>query len=153
MNKQEAITRLSAIEAETAKLRKIIEAPETPPKPTAKEYLLDILSNCTGKVTQGYIIWRNQDGQWIFQQDLKKNILWCYWFKVWDIFCNEYNMNYCDIQALIKDVVGKALNCEEFTPERYYRVFFHTVGKALNCEEFTPVKAVLPTPGLGRKGT
>ena len=116
MNKEKALERLAALENEAKELRKIIEVPEKQ-KISAEDYLKDILSKCIGKVTEGYITWYIDD-QWIFQQDLKNKYLWCYYYKVWKVFEDEYDMQYDDIQRLQKNVVGKALNCKEFTPDK-----------------------------------
>jgi len=116
MNKEEAIKRLSAVEAETKELRKIIEAPDPAPKLTAKEWLLNFLSEpFEVRLTKEYITYY-RDGQWIFQQDLKNKYLWCYYYKVWDVFYTDFGLDYHKTRALIKDVVGKALNCEQLTP-------------------------------------
>ena len=117
MNKEKALERLTALENEAKELRSIIDAPE---KISAEQWLLNYLSEpFEVKLTQGYITYY-RDGQWVFQQDLKNKILWCYYHEVWRIFEKEYSMNYQDIQALHNKLVGKALNCEGFTP-RYRR--------------------------------
>jgi len=112
MNKEQILEKLSVLENEAKELRKIIEQPE---KISAEEYLRDILSKCSGKVTENYITWYIED-QWIFQQDFKTGYLWCYYYKVWLVFEQEYNLKYEQIQELQRNVVGKNLNCKEFTP-------------------------------------
>jgi hypothetical protein len=52
--------------------------------------------------------------------DLKKKVLWCYFPEVWRIFYEEYDMNYDQVQQLMKNVVLKPLNGEGFTPRPYY---------------------------------
>ncbi|HRP30506.1 MAG TPA: hypothetical protein PKV73_01375 [Agriterribacter sp.] len=117
MNKQEALTRLTSLENEAKELRKIIEAPEPQQKPSAKEWLLDFLSQEFDKTKLGndrIIHYRN--GQWIFDLDLKTKILWCYFYEVWNIFYNQYGMNCDQVQQLMKDTVLAPLNCKGFTP-------------------------------------
>jgi len=116
INKEEAIKELTTIK-ERVNVLGIINAPEQPAKPTAKEWLLNFLSqDFTVKLTQGYITYYLGD-QWIFQQDLKNKILWCYYFKVWQVFEVDYSMSYQQIQALHEETVGAALNCKGFTAE------------------------------------
>ncbi len=116
MNKSDALKELATIKERVNILEGIINTPEPPSKPTAKEWLLDFLSQpFTVKLTQGRITYYLGE-QWIFQQDFKNKHLWCYYYKVWDVFKKEYSMNYEEIQALQKDVLGTALNCKEFTP-------------------------------------
>ena len=115
MNKQDALIRLSSLENEAKELRKIIETADESPKPTAKEWLLNFLSqDFTVKFTKRYITYYLGD-QWVYQQDFKNRYLWCYYYKVWEVFEKEYSMNYQQIQALQREVVGEALNCKEFT--------------------------------------
>jgi len=137
MNKKEAVDRLSAIEKETSELRKIIEMSDAPPKPTAKEWLLNFLSEPFEVRLTKECITYYRDGQWIFQQDLKNKYLWCYYYKVWKVFEIDFILNYNQIQSLIKDVVGKALNCEQFEPYTLFRPNGEGVGKALNCERLS----------------
>src|ERR1700760_2993331 len=137
MNKEKELERLTALENEAKELRKIMDAPE---KLSAEQWLLNFLSHpFEVKLTQDYITYY-RDGQWIFQQDLKIGYLWCYYYAVWQVFEKEYSMNRKAIQALQKNIVGKALNCEVFTPCIALHNAENPVGKALNCEVFTPVR-------------
>lgn len=117
MNKEEAIKEVNTIKERLTVLEGIINTPEVP-KQTAKEWLLNFLSqDFTVKLTQGYITYYLGE-QWIFQQDFKNGYLWCYYYKVWEVFEKEFGIKYEQIQALQKEVVGKALNCEAFTPDQ-----------------------------------
>lgn len=117
MNKNAALARLTSLENEAKELRKVIEAPDAPPKQTAEEWLLDFLSQpFIVKFTKDYITYYLGD-QWIFQQDLKNDRLWCYYYKVWQVFEKEYSLKYEQIQALHKEEVGTALNCKGLTPD------------------------------------
>ena len=109
MTKDEA--RLKIIE-----LQKFIDTPE---KPTANEWLEKFIQIPFDKVEvniKNQIITYYRNGQWLFQKDLKNESLWCYYYEVWQFFEKEYGMNYKEIQALIKDVVGSAFNCRDATP-------------------------------------
>ncbi len=117
MNKEKALERLTALENEAKELRSIINAPE---KISAAQWLLNFLSEpFEVKLTEGCITYY-RNNQWIFQQDLKNKILWCYYYKVWEIFEKEYSMNYQAIQELHKNQVNKALGCESLTPSSLY---------------------------------
>ncbi len=121
MNKELALKRLTALENEAKELRNIINTPE---KISAEQWLLNFLSEpFEVKLTKGFITYY-RDRQWVFQQDLKNGYLWCYYYKVCEIFEKEYSMQYTDIQTLIKDVVGKALNCEDLTPPLFAVALF-----------------------------
>ena len=113
--------KINGVEIEaTPELLKQVQDALAVPKQTAKEWLLDYLSKpFEVKLTKDRISYY-RDGQWIFQQDLKNKILWCYYYAVWEIFEQEFNMNYEQIQALHKEVVGEALNCKGFTTNTGY---------------------------------
>jgi len=108
--------KINGVEIEaTPELLKQVQDALAAPKQTAKEWLLDYLSKpFEVKLTKGYITYY-RDGQRVFNQDLKNKYLWCYHYEVWLIFEKEFGLNYEQIQALYKEVVGEALNCKEFT--------------------------------------
>ena len=119
MNKDQALKELSEIKERIKILEQIINAPEEN-KPTPENYLRNIIYKCTGKVTYGrYITWYDENGQWIFKQDLKSKILYCYYYKTCEVFEQEYSMKYEQIQSLQMGVVGEDLNCIGFTPQWY----------------------------------
>ena len=119
MNKEKALKELSNLKERVNILEQIINAPEEN-KPTPENYLRNILYKCTGKVTDGcHITWYDENGQWVFKQDLKNKILYCYYYKTWEVFEQEYSMNYQQIQSLQMRVVGEPLNCIGFTPSYY----------------------------------
>jgi hypothetical protein len=118
MNKTDALTRLTSLENEAKELRKIIEMPDQPEEISAKDWLLNFLSqDFTTQFTKGYVTHYIGD-QWVFQQDLKRNTLWCYYYKIWEIFYTKYSMNEDQVQQLMKDVVLELLNCKGFTPDK-----------------------------------
>jgi hypothetical protein len=134
MNKKELQQRKEQLEAE---LQKVNE--ELSKKPTPEEWLLDYLSKGFDKVEvkKDAIVYYRGD-QWIFWLDLKKKVLWCYFPEVWRIFYEEYDMNYDQVQQLMKNVVLKPLNGEGFTPLARSESVASGVLKPLNGEGFTP---------------
>jgi hypothetical protein len=110
MNKKQALEQLSQLEKEALELRKIIETSEVSPE----QILIDILNKgFVVKITKDYITYY-QENLWIFQQDLKNKILWCNYYKVWQVFIDKYSFNYQQIEDLQTKVVGEALNCKHF---------------------------------------
>ena len=84
------------------------------PKQTAKEFLLEILSKpFEVKVTREYITFY-QEGEWMFQQDLKNKRLWTKYSIVWRVLEEKFLMSCTGIQSIVKEVVGEALNCREY---------------------------------------
>lgn len=134
MNKEKALERLDSLEREAKELRKIINEVE---KISPEKYLEQILSECVGRVTYGGITWYLND-EWVFREDYKRNTLWCYYYKVWEVFETKYNMEYGQIQELQRNVVGKALNCKELIPLFANSSSLIKMGKALNCKELLP---------------
>ncbi len=116
MNKEQALERLILLENEAKELRNIIEQPEVK-KPTAEEWLLNFIRSNRFTTEFGKdSITHYLDGQWIFTLDLKNKYLWCYYYKVWDVFYKEYSMDYKAVKDLYKNLVGDPLNCKGFTP-------------------------------------
>ena len=112
MDKQKALAEIQLLFKEIAELRKITQAPEVTPK----SFLLGVLSKpFEVKVTEGYITYF-QDNKIIFQQDLKSKILWCSHKNIWQTFESIFSLKFVEIQKLIKEVVGEALNCKDFIP-------------------------------------
>jgi|ERR1700733_7901235 len=113
INKDQAVAEIIIIKERLLVLEGIINAPE---KPTAKQWLKDFIKlDFTVKITEGYITCYLGD-QWIFQEDFKNKVFWCYYYKGWQVFEKEYGLKYEQIQALYKKVVLKTFNCEGFTP-------------------------------------
>jgi hypothetical protein len=126
------------IDKEKSTFEKIFFKKSVKEQPTAEELLLLIFRQCTAKNTEGYITWYI-DNQWIFQQDLKSEYLWCYYYKVWEVFEKDYGLNYQQIQDLQRSVVGVAAGCKGFTPLAVAFQFIKEVGVAAGCKGFTPV--------------
>jgi hypothetical protein len=118
MNKQQALERLSAIEAEAKELREIINAPEK--KPSPHEFLTKWLNEnrlkLRGELGEDRIIWYRGD-QWIFDIDFKNKRFRCYYYTFWNKLETEYLLSYKQIQEVVKDVLLKTFNCEGFTPK------------------------------------
>ena len=121
MTKDEAKKELELLETKRKELQNIIDTPEI----TAKQWLTDFLNNSDFKVkidTENQLITYFLNEQWIFQQDLKNDALWCYYYGVWEVFKTQYGMNYEQTQALHKEVVCEALNCKLLIP---YSITYH----------------------------
>lgn len=104
------------IEQLKAKLAELEQKANLPEKLTTEQWLKEFLKQkFTVEFTEGFITYYLGD-QWIFQQDFKNKYLWCYYYKVWQVFDVGYGMGYEQIQDLHKEVVCEALNCKEFTP-------------------------------------
>jgi hypothetical protein len=134
MNKQQALERLSAIEAEAKELREIINAPEK--KPSPHEFLTKWLNEnrlkLRGELGEDRIIWYRGD-QWIFDIDFKNKRFRCYYYTFWNKLETEYLLSY----------KLKTFNCEGFTP--WYLPVHHRLQllKTFNCEGFTPKSTML----------
>jgi len=85
-------------------------------KETAKDFLLEILSKpFEVKITKGKITYY-QNGDWVFQQDLKMEFLWYNYHTIYSVLRDKFSMKHKDIDLLIQEVVGEALNCKQLTP-------------------------------------
>ena len=133
--KEQILAKIKANEADNVMLLKQLDELKSPSKkPTAEELLKSILLECVPKETENGIGWFIDD-QWIFEQDWKRGRLWCYYFKVWQVFEVNYNMEYQQIEQLQINVVGKVLNCEDLIPELDVKTLTEKVGKVLNYKE------------------
>ena len=56
-------------------------------------------------------------GVCLFDQDLKNEILWCDYDKIWSFFYKEYRNNYDDVQSFIKNVLEEEAKLNVYTPE------------------------------------
>lgn len=113
MNK-ELQQRLQAAEKEIADIRNQMEKAS----PSAEQWLREYISQpFEVRISPGYRTYY-LNGKWIFQEDFKNNIFWCYSTEVWDIFYDKFGMKYKGVKMLYKDVVLKAFNCEGFTTEK-----------------------------------
>ena len=96
------------------------------------------------KIEPGYITYYFGN-YWVFQLDLKKKYLWCNYYKVWQVFKDEFGMNYEQIKALHAETVATALNCKDFTPLYLCNATEGMVATALNCKDFTPSQPDSPS--------
>src|SRR5574338_1170143 len=105
MNKQEALKRLSAIENEGEKLRKLINAPE---KPTPEERFWQRCDGLTIKIDREkfpYSVFFFKNDELQFEYHTKNGYLWCLYSSIWSVFEKEDGMKYSEIQSLIKTQV------------------------------------------------
>jgi len=109
--KLERLKEIAELEIKIAELKKVVDAPET-----AKDFLLEILSNpFEVKITKGCITYYQKD-TWVFQQDLKMEFLWYNYHTIYSVLRDKFSMKHKDIKLLIQEVVGEALNCKQLTP-------------------------------------
>ena len=138
MNKQEALERLSALEAETKKLREIIEQPEQKSK---QERFLELISGVTLKFDKSKYLnstfgFRGDD--FIFEYNSESKCLWLSYYKIWRVFEIEYNLKYDYIQSFIKGVVEEHFKFKGVTPVEF------RYGNTFLVEEHFKFKGVTP---------
>ena len=54
--------------------------------------------------------------EWMFQQDFKNGKLYYSYYRTYLILSEQYSMKETDVDILVKDVLGKDINCEGLTP-------------------------------------
>ena len=60
--------------------------------------------------------------QWMFQQDWKNGNLYYSYHRVFTVLLERFNVGSGAIDSLVKDVVGRDINCEGLTPFPKYFV-------------------------------
>lgn len=118
--KEQALARLAALENEAKELRKIIEMPDVPKKPTPEERFWQLCHGLELKIDPieypNKILLFKRGYRW-FEYDSKTKTLWCSDGLVWSVFENEYSMENNRIRELIKDLVEKHFKCTGVTPK------------------------------------
>lgn len=122
MKKETLNEKIAAMEKELAAMKLEVNQAEISNIEKARQWLVNFLNENDGKFEiqvkkDAHTYYRND--QWLFQLDLKNNGLWVYYYSTWLILQTKYSLNYNEIQQLIKDVVGEAFNCKDFTPFIY----------------------------------
>ena len=118
MKKETLNEKIAAMEKELAAMKLEVNQAEISNIEKAREWLVNFLNENDGKFEiqvkkDAHTYYRN--GQWLFQLDLKNKNLWVYYYSIWSILEKEYSLNCDGVKKLIKDVVGEAFNCEDFT--------------------------------------
>ena len=110
MTKEEALKQIE-------ELKKFIAEIDNKPSTAAAKWLTQLLPTLTAKYENGDITWYDGNGEWIFQQDYKYNLLRYSYYRIYKILESTYRLDYIKIQQLITDVVAKAYKCEGLTPQ------------------------------------
>jgi hypothetical protein len=122
MDRQAALKKISALEAELAKLKQIVSQEETKDQriEAAKEWLISWLNEnrekFTCKLGDGCIIYFLKN-QWIFDLNLESKSFWCYYDIFWRKFKTDFNLQYSEIQSVVSNILLKPFNCVGFTPK------------------------------------
>ena len=135
MKKEEAIKEKEILLEKLKAVQEIIDKPEITPK----QRLLELINGCEIKIDLGEYpdsIFFFKNGEYYFE--IEKQYLWCGYKYVWQIFENEFSMNYSQIQALIKDVVEEHFKCNGLTPILCFRYFIYSVEEHFKCNGLTP---------------
>jgi hypothetical protein len=103
-----------------------------------EEFSKDIFSKMIQKDSKFYL-----DNKWIFKQDKKKQVMWCYYDKWWKFFKYKLRLNYEQIQVISKALLEEHLKYNVFTPWRTYVLAFTRLEEHLNYNVFTPDVNVL----------
>lgn len=83
-----------------------------------KEFL-NLWNGCTLKFDfekYSQSIFLMKDGKYFFEQDFKRNYLWCSYNNVWSIFESKYGLEYNEIQSFIRDMVEQHFKLGGLTP-------------------------------------
>lgn len=113
MKREEAIKEKQVLLEKLKTVQEIIDKPEITPE----QRLLEILNGCEIKIDKE----KYPDSVFLFKNgecyfEIENLILWCRYKHVWQIFENEFSMNYVDIQQFIKGQVEEHFKCMGLTP-------------------------------------
>jgi len=114
MTKKEALQRKEVLEKELQVLNTIISQPEK----TKEQRFFELFNGLQlkfdfEKYRESLFFFRG-DEVWL-EYDLKDNHLWILYEK-WEVFENEYSMNYHEIQTFIKNMVERHFNLKGVEP-------------------------------------
>ena len=84
---------------------------------TPEEFFLDVIKDIKVKQTKypESVFWE-KNGKVIFEQNLKKNLLYVDYKSIWVIFEKIYGLQYSETQLFIKNMVEEYLNWRGLTP-------------------------------------
>ena len=77
----------------------------------------------------------------LFQQDLKRDCLWCDYMDIWSFFEQNYNTNYDDIQSLIKDILSDTIKLNVYTPKLFILIDNKLLSDTTKLNVYTPYLA------------
>ena len=135
MKKEEAIKEKQVLLEKLKTVQEIIDKPEITPK----QRFLEILNGCEIKIDKEKYpnsVFLFKNGECYFE--IENPIIWCRYKHVWQIFENEFSMNYVDIQQFIKGQVEEHFKCKGLTP-KYNDTWLQTeVEEHFKCKGLTP---------------
>ena len=113
MKREEAIKEKQVLLEKLKMVQEIIDKPEITPR----QRFLEILNGCEVKIDKE----KYPDSVFLFKNgkcyfEIENLTLWCKYKHVWQIFENEFSMNYVDIQQFIKGQVEEHFKCMGLTP-------------------------------------
>src|SRR5690606_38012308 len=114
MNKQEAQQRIDTLRSEINKLEKIINTPVLSPGKTVEERFWELVSDTTLKfdfVRYMNTIFGFRGDEYVCEYDFKNNYLWLRYSTVWSVLEKEYDLNYGEIQSIVKNEVEEYFKC------------------------------------------
>ena len=119
INKQEALERLTALEAEAKKLRTVIGSePKKSKEERFWELILrtDSVKMCKETYPNSIFGFRGEDFLW--EYDSENRHLWLSYRLIWSVLEDEYSLQHHDIQAYIKTEVEQRFKTQAVTPRR-----------------------------------
>ena len=94
----------------------------TPVKETKEQemeaFFLECFNGCETKIVPERVgnIFYKKNGKVIMEQDSKSKNFWFDCDSIWSIFKSRFGLNYDGIQAFLKVMLERHLNCGDFTP-------------------------------------
>lgn len=136
MKREEAIKEKQILLKKLKEIQEIIDKPEITPE----QRLLGILNGCEVKIDKEKYpnsVFLFKNGECYFE--IEKQYLWCRYKHVWQIFENEFSMNYADIQQFIKGQVEEHFKCKGLTPLFFRPQNTESVEEHFKCMGLTPI--------------
>lgn len=133
MNKQEAQQRIDTLRSEIDKLEKIINTPGK----TAGERFWELVSGTTVRFnfeTYPNRIFGFRDDEYVWEYDFKNNYLWLRYSTVWSVLEKEYDLDYSEIQSIVKNEVEEHFKRKGVTPLSAFEQRARRVGRTFQMQ-------------------
>ena len=87
-----------------------------------ERFLYDILVQVKPKISDKYpnSIFFILNDKILFEYNQKNGYFWCKYNEIWSVFEDKFNLDYIDIQMLIKKVVLNTLNLRDISPGSWF---------------------------------
>ena len=98
------------------------------------------------KPYQDGIIFFNENDEWMFDYDVKKNVCWLSYVIVWSVFYEKYSLNYYQIKELTQDTLREVGKLQDVTTDVFNnrRIdYLRELGKLQDVTTNTPAVDVL----------